>query len=154
LERYSNELKRLESTYDQHFNTLLNLITTEQHTLTERFFDTIARRAVEVFEAANRRTEQWLRAAMAPVDRQIREHQMQYKRRLDSMRRIQKATETLEERVLELKQSRAELDGRLQELDAMRREVQTRIRIAAGHAQEAAVAAAGSTAHAVAASFT
>jgi hypothetical protein len=141
LDRYIKELTRLEASYNQHFNTL-DLLTTGQRTLTARFFGTIARRAVEVFESANRQTEQWLRAAMAPVEIQIREHQMQYKRRIDSIRRIQKATDTLDERVQELAESRTELTARLKELDATRRDMEAAINASATRFDERAVAAA------------
>jgi Dynamin family len=140
LDRYIKELKRLEITYDHHFSTI-NLVTTEQHTLTARFFDTIARRAIEVFESANRHTEQWLRATMAPVEIQIREHQMQYKRRLDSIRRIQKATDTLDDKVEELEESRTELTARLQELETMRRDMENGINASLTESSPAAAAA-------------
>jgi hypothetical protein len=48
---------------------------------------------------ANRDVEQWLRAVMAPLETQVREHQLQLKRRLESVKRIHQATDTLEDRV-------------------------------------------------------
>jgi hypothetical protein len=39
---------------------------------------------------------------MAPMETQVREHQIQLKRRLESIKRIHQATDTLEERIDEL----------------------------------------------------
>jgi hypothetical protein len=44
----------------------------------------------------------WLKAIMAPMEIQIREHQIQLKRRLESIKRIHQATDTLEDRIEEL----------------------------------------------------
>ena len=46
--------------------------------------------------------EAWLRATMAPMETQVREHQIHLKRRLESIKRIHQATDTLEERINEL----------------------------------------------------
>ena len=56
----------------------------------------------KTFEHANRDAESWLKAIMAPMEIQIREHQIQLKRRLESIKRIHQATDTLEERIEEL----------------------------------------------------
>ena len=56
----------------------------------------------KAFERANRDAESWLKAIMAPMEIQIREHQIQLKRRLESIKRIHQATDTLEERIEEL----------------------------------------------------
>ena len=39
---------------------------------------------------------------MAPMEAQVREHQIQLKRRLESIKRIHQATDTLEDRIKEL----------------------------------------------------
>ena len=39
---------------------------------------------------------------MAPMETQVREHQIQLKRRLESIKRIHQATDTLEDRIAEL----------------------------------------------------
>jgi hypothetical protein len=102
---YENELTRLEKAFDRQFNTTLALVTTEKHVLTQKFFETVAAQARRTFEIVNRDIEQWLRAVMAPLEIQVREYQLQLKRRLESVKRIHQATDTLENRVDELKQS-------------------------------------------------
>jgi len=100
--RYQKELAKLERAYREQFNTTLNMITNEKMTLTTKFFETLASRVIHVYEVANRDVENWLKAVIAPMESQVREHQLQLRRRLESIKRIYKATDTLEDRIVEL----------------------------------------------------
>jgi ABC-type transporter Mla subunit MlaD len=53
---------------------------------------------------------------MAPLEIQVREYQLQLKRRLESVRRIHQATDTLENRVEELKQTEVSTTALITEL--------------------------------------
>lgn len=103
--KYHKEIQRLERKFDERFNTVFHMITQEQHLLTAKFFETLASEVVKTYEIANRETEGWMRALMAPMDTQVREHQSQLKRRLESVKRIHEATETLDHRIQELETS-------------------------------------------------
>ena len=100
--RYQKELLKLERAYKEQFNTIFNMLTNEKMTLTSKFFETLASRVVDVFETANRDVENWLKAVISPMETQVREHQLQLRRRLESIKRIYKATDTLEDRIGEL----------------------------------------------------
>jgi len=126
--RYEKELERLEEAFDRQINTTLTLVTTGKHALTQKFFEAVAVQARRTFELANRDVEQWLRAVMAPLETQVREYQLQLKRRLESVKRIHQATDTLEERVDELKQTETTLLVQLDELAAL----ESGIRLALG----------------------
>jgi hypothetical protein len=117
--RYEKEIDRLQSAFNRQINTTLTLVTTEKHALTQKFFETIAVQARRTFEVANRDVEQWLRAVMSPLETQVREYQIQLKRRLESVKRIHQATDTLEDRVEELKQSEDAVRVLLTELEAL-----------------------------------
>lgn len=121
--RYEKEIDRLEAAFNSQLNTTLTLVTTEKHALTQKFFETIAVQARRTFEVANRDVEQWLRAVMSPLETQVREYQIQLKRRLESVKRIHQATDTLEDRVEELKQSEEALLAMLAQLDALQQEI-------------------------------
>lgn len=119
-QRYEKELDRLEGAFNRQFNTTLALVTTEKSSLTQKFFETIAVQARHTFEIANHDVEQWLRATMSPLETQVREYQIQLKRRLESVKRIHQATDTLEDRVDELREAESAvlaLCGELSELD-------------------------------------
>lgn len=114
--RYRKEIQRLEGAYDQQFNNFYTFLTTEQYTLTSRFFETLASRVVQVFEVLNKDVESWLKAVMSPMESQVREHQMQLRRRLESVKRIHKAADTLEDRIGELDQMHLEVARQIEEL--------------------------------------
>ena len=117
--RYEKEIERLEEAFNNQFNTVLTIVTTEKHTLTQKFFETVAVQARRTFEVANRDAEQWLRAVMAPLETQVREYQLQLKRRLESVKRIHQATDTLEDRVRELQQAEDLLVRQLAQLNQL-----------------------------------
>lgn len=102
--RYQKEVDRLERAYNTHFNTLWNMVSRAKFSLMKRFFETIASRVRHVYHVANRDLETWLKAVMAPLETQVKEHHLQLKRRLDSIKRIHVASGELEERVGELEE--------------------------------------------------
>ena len=126
--RYRKEMQRLEDAYDQQFNTIYTFLTTEQYTLTTRFFETLASRVVQVFEILNRDVENWLKAVMSPMESQVREHQMQLRRRLESVKRIHKAADTLEDRIGELDQMHAEVGRQIHELNGLTSDILTALK--------------------------
>lgn len=116
---YEKELDRLEEVFNRQVNSTLTLVTTSKQALTEKFFETVAVQARRTFEIANRDVEQWLRAVMSPLETQVREYQLQLKRRLESVKRIHQATDTLEDRVDELKSAEGTQLAQQAELNAL-----------------------------------
>jgi len=116
LQRYESEVVRVEHVYHDRFG-LVVIFSNDQLVLTQKFFESIASRVRETFEAANRDVEAWLKAVMAPLEGQIREHQSQLRRRLESIRNIQDTSQTLEERLGEAATREAEV---VAQLDALR----------------------------------
>ena len=102
--KYQKEIDRLERAYNQHFNTLWNMLSKAKFTLTRRFFETVASRVKHVYEIANRDIEGWLRSVMSPLETHVREHHLQLQRRLESVERIRAASAELEARIRELDQ--------------------------------------------------
>lgn len=126
--KYTKEMKRLEQTYNQHFNTLYNLLTQEQYTLTTKFFETMASRVIALYEIANREADSWLKAVMSPMETQVREHQMQLRRRLESVKRIHQATGTLEDRIAELQEIKNNINKQISDLTLIKNEIEQALR--------------------------
>ena len=116
--KYNKELAKLEKAYNEHFGTI-TVYASERFSLTQKFFETVAARVVHVYEIANRDVENWLKAVMAPMETQVREHQLQLRRRLESIKRIHKATDTLEDRISELEQMEHNILDQIEELNDM-----------------------------------
>lgn len=117
--RYQKELAKLERAYKEQFNTAFNMIAHEKMTLTSRFFETLASRVIHIYEVANRDVENWLKAVISPMESQVREHQLQLRRRLESIKRIYKATDTLEDRILELEAIEKSIQAQLDDLSVL-----------------------------------
>ncbi len=100
------------------------MISNEKMTLTSKFFETLASRVIHVYEVANRDIENWLKAVIAPMESQVREHQLQLRRRLESIKRIYKATDTLEDRILELQAIEKSINAQLDDLKVLRMHMQ------------------------------
>ena len=142
LLRHEKEIHRLEAGFNAHFNTLLNMVTHAKRGLTQRFFETVALQVRRTFELINRDVDHWLRAVMAPLETQVREYQLQLKRRLESVKRIHQATDTLEDRVRELAQMQAVLETQLAELNGLAAALRDTLHAKAREAAAAAAAAA------------
>lgn len=99
--RYLREIKRLESKHDQYMKGA-SVLFTEQQALSRRFFESSVAKIRAIFKMANRDADQWLRNIMSPMESQVREHQILLRRRLESIKRIHQATDTLDERIREL----------------------------------------------------
>ena len=140
--RYQKELAKLERAYKEQFNTAFNMIANEKMTLTSKFFETLASRVIHVFEVANRDIENWLKAVIAPMESQVREHQLQLRRRLESIKRIYKATDTLEDRIAELESIEKSIQAQLDDLKVLRMHMKNALAFEASPVDEAEVVAA------------
>ncbi len=118
--RYERDIVRLERAFNEEINTLASMVTHTKGSLTQRFFETVALEARKTFEIANRDVEQWLRVVMSPLETQVREYQLQLKRRLESVKRVHEATGTLEDRIRELLQAESAQLRQVHELDTVR----------------------------------
>ena len=129
--KYVKEVERLERAYQQHINTLWNMASKAKFPLMKRFFETVASRVRHLYDIANRDVDAWLKGVMSPLETQVREHQLQLRRRLESIKRIHRASDELEERV-------AELVAQGEALDAQARALDTRVAMIDGlvHAQD------------------
>jgi hypothetical protein len=104
--RYIREIKRIESKHDQLMKGL-SLVFTEQKSVTKRFFDMSIVKVRAIYKMANRDADNWLKAIMSPMEAQVREHQVLLRRRLESIKRIHQASDTLEDRINELEHIRS-----------------------------------------------
>jgi Dynamin family len=107
--RFAQELERVDVMQKQQFGAMA-LATTERWALMRKFFETVASRLKELYDRARKDIEVWLRAILAPIEGQVREHQAQLKRRVESLKRIREAEDTLEVKIFELEENRAAVE--------------------------------------------
>ncbi len=119
LAAHGREIDGLEDLCRRQFKSLFSILTREKRVLTQQFFETVTVQVRNIFKAANREAEHWLRMVMAPLETQVREVQLQLRRRLESVKRIHQATDTLEDRIEELRQMEAALLSQIEELEQL-----------------------------------
>jgi hypothetical protein len=118
VRKYQRELKRLLERHN-HFIRGLSMIMTEQMVLTRRFYDSVVAKIRQIFERANRDADDWLRTMMSPMESQVREHQLQLRRRLESIKRIHNASGTLEDRLAELEHMRDSISSQYSRMETL-----------------------------------
>lgn len=112
MRRFHAELDRIDQLQRRQFGAV-TLATTSQQALMRRFFESVAVRLREIEEIADREIQAWLRTVMSPIETQVREHQAQLKRRLDAVRRVLEASDSLESRIDEIERQRADVEQRI-----------------------------------------
>ncbi|MEW5881264.1 MAG: dynamin family protein [Pseudomonadota bacterium] len=115
LDTYMAELERAEAAYRNHFGALA-VLTRDKWSLIERFFDTVVSKSREVFAAAERDAEAWVRSLLPPLEVQVREQRAQLKKRAESVARIRDAQESLDERIGQLEEALEDVQSKLDEL--------------------------------------
>jgi len=112
LEVYIAELERAEQAYRSQFGPLA-VLTRDRWTLMERFFETVVAKSREVFSAAERDTEAWVKSLLPPIELQVREQRTQLKKRAESIAKIRDAQGSLDERIGELELALEDTQARL-----------------------------------------
>ena len=115
LDNYLAELERVENVYKNHFGAL-TLLTRDKWGLIERFFDTVVGKTREVFSAAERDAEAWVRSLLPPIELQVRDQRMQLRRRTESVMRVRDAQASLGDQIGQLEGTLVGLQGKLDQL--------------------------------------
>ena len=126
--KYLRELKRLEAKHE-HFMKGMSLVMTEQKSVVKNFFESAVSKARTIFAMANRDADGWLKTIMSPMESQVREHQIQLRRRLESIKRIHQASDTLEDRMNELKHVQTGMTEQAEALEKRAIEILARLKV-------------------------
>ena len=101
LDRYKHEITRIERKY-ANLKETKTLFFREQRSITNKFYDSVCNASRKIFKAALKDTVTWNNNIMVPMETYVREHHTQLRRRLESVKRIHKASDTVESRLQEL----------------------------------------------------
>lgn len=108
LEKFKQEIARLEAKH-RHLKDTRTLFFREQMSITNRFYESVCQASRKIFSRALRDATNWNNNLMVPMETYVREHHTQLRRRLESVKRIHKASDTVEQRLQELTIMQAEL---------------------------------------------
>jgi hypothetical protein len=112
LDTYIADLERAEAAYRSQFGAFA-VLTRDRWTLMERFFETVVAKSREIFSAAERDTEAWVKSLLPPIELQVREQRTQLKKRAESISKIRDAQGSLDERISELELALEDTQARL-----------------------------------------
>ena len=101
MNRYVQELKLIENNYVQYLGLTLAM-RLSQPTFMEQFRRMLVSKLRVVFENVSSEIEMWNKSTSAQVDAQLRERRRNFKRRRDTLERVQTAGHELETRLAEL----------------------------------------------------
>lgn len=117
-ERFLVELDRLEERCARDFKGTGSLLTRRRSTLSSLFFDSIALKAIHVFEVADREVRTWMNAFIRPLEARLGAFQEQVNSRVEGMSRVRNAEGDLVARIGELRELLAEVEGHSGEWEA------------------------------------
>jgi len=131
LDTYIAEVERAEAAYRSQFGALA-VLTTDKWALMQRFFDTVVSKSREVFSAAERDAEAWVKSLLPPLEMQVREQRSQLRKRAESVAKIRDAQGSLDDRISELEEALEDAHGKLAEVKRLAdriREIGARARV-------------------------
>ena len=101
LERYKQDVARLEAKHSNLKQTK-TLFFKEQMSITNKFYESVCSASRKIFSKALKDANNWNNNLMVPMETHVREHHTQLRRRLESVKRIHRASDTVEARLEEL----------------------------------------------------
>ena len=123
IERFTDELGLIERNYVQYLG-LTQALRLSQPKFMEQFRRMLVSKLRVVFENASGELELWNKSISAQVDSQLRERRRSFRRRRESLERVQVAASDLESRIGEIESQDERLQGLLRSarglIDALR----------------------------------
>ena len=115
LGRYRQQVLRLERKHSD-FKSTGRLFLREQMSITNRFYDTVGTVTKLIYMKAAKDASDWSKSLMLPLETQVREHHGQLRRRVESVKRIHNAADTVDERLEELELNKAGISDQRDEM--------------------------------------
>jgi hypothetical protein len=123
LDTYIADLERAETAWRSQFGPLA-VLTTDKWALMQRFFDTVVAKSRDIFAAAERDTEAWVKSLLPPIELQVREQRSQLKKRAESVAKIRDAQGSLDDRITELEEALEDAQAKLAALKRLADRIQ------------------------------
>lgn len=108
LDVFKSEISQLEQEYS-HLKETKTLFFREQMTITNRFYESVCGASRKIFNRALRDARSWNGTLMTPLEIYVRDRQARLRRRLESVKRIYKASNSVDRRLQEMETSEAVL---------------------------------------------
>lgn len=106
--KYVHELKLLYSKAEVYRKSSV-LTVSEQSFVVKRFFVSLVSHARNVFYKCNEDTDKWVKTAMSPLGKQIKERKTQLEKRLATLQKVKTSREKMSENIAELEKEKSDL---------------------------------------------
>lgn len=119
LDRYKHEVTRLERKH-ANLKETKTLFFREQMSITNKFYASVCNASRKIFSSALKDAVNWNSNLMVPMETYVREHHTQLRRRLESVKRIHKASDTVDSRLQELSIMQIQLHEQRAEFNSLK----------------------------------
>jgi hypothetical protein len=119
---YRARLQRLRDEAEAFRKSPLTFMT-EQHFLIKKFFITLGSRARLIYAECNSAARDWGKAIVSPILTQVREHKILMDTRLENLKRVHQNLDNLGGRIAELEATKRNLETQLRVIDNMLRKI-------------------------------
>ena len=126
LGRFKHDLGLIESSYARYFGVMQAVRMSGTDIRSEQFQRMLSSKLQAVFETARRDVEIWHQITNSQIDNQLRDRRRDFKRRKETLDRIQHATESLEQRLAEVETQDAHLLSLLERAQHLAADLRTR----------------------------
>ncbi len=126
LARFKHDLALIESNYARYFGLMQAVRLSSTDIRSEQFQRMLGSKLQAVFETASREVEIWHQITNSQIESQLRDRRRDFKRRKETLDRIQHATDSLEQRLAEVEMQDAQLLNLLDQAQRLATELRTR----------------------------
>jgi Dynamin family len=101
LQQRLDEVDALAQMFERQFGTV-SLLTNEKWVLTRKFFESIALELKKIYLEAIGEVSTWSRSLLSPIEGQLKSQQAQLSSRMETVKQVLEASDTLDERITQL----------------------------------------------------
>jgi len=116
IKKHLEEVDKLHEEADDYRNSTLTTMT-EQSFVIKNFFITLVSQARNIFFLLNREAEEWYKASLIPLSKQLKVHKAELSNRMEQLKQISESKQTIESQVKKVKKEALQYFTEVKELD-------------------------------------
>jgi len=116
IKKHLDEVEKLHDEADDYRNSTLTAMT-EQSFVIKNFFITLVSQARNIFFLLNREADEWHKASLIPLSKQLKVHKAELSNRMEQLKQISESKQTIESQVKKVKTEALQYFTEVKELD-------------------------------------
>lgn len=122
LEKHILGMQNLRGATEKFCKDPLNVMT-EKHFLVKKFYAGLVTEARTVFRATGKDLEQWVRNALQPIAKHLKEHQASLEKRVENLKKISGDLSSLQDRIRQLEAQKMALGRQVADLQRFKQQM-------------------------------